>query len=57
MAGHNILNLRFLVVGTQLVHLWFVIVITSLKEELFIKIVKRMDNGLLTFLTVVIVNY
>ena len=58
MALDHLINLRFLVVGTQLVLLWLIRVIMILKkEELFVKFVNRMDNGLLTFPAVVIVNY
>ena len=58
MALDHLINLRFLVVGTQLVLLWLICVIMILKkEELFVKFVNRMDDGLLTFLAVVIVNY
>ena len=58
MALDHLINLRFLVVGTQLALLWLICVIMILKkEELFVKFVNRMDDGLLTFPAVVIVNY
>ena len=57
MAGHDILDLGLLVVGTLWV-LWLLINVNArLNQDFLFKIVKRMDNGVVTFLTVVIVNY
>ena len=50
-------NLKFLVVGILFVLMWLICAIMVRKEELLLKLVKGMDNGLLTFLTVVIINY
>ena len=57
MAMDHLENLRFQVVVTLFVLMLLMGALMVRKEELFIKFVKGMDNGLLTFLIVVIVNY
>ena len=51
------ISLRILVAGTLFGLMYFIVAVMVKKKENLLKLVKGMDNGLLTFLTVVIDNY
>ena len=57
MAMQFFIEIRILVVGTLLGLKWIIIAIMVEKKENLFNNVKVMDNGILTFPTVVIVYY